>query len=58
MNDNEFSKDVTWTEPEFLAGNWETNGDGTRTGTFHCFNFGGSAGFIRFRGEWCGSPQP
>lgn len=54
----EFSKDVTWTEPEFLAGNWETNGDGTRTGTFHCFNFGGSAGFIRFRGEWCGSPQP
>lgn len=51
----EFSDDLAWTSPMFNAGTWQTGTDGTRTGAFRFFNFGGTAGFVRFRAEWLGT---
>lgn len=51
----EFSNDVAWNTVTFDAGTWQANPDGTRTGVFRMFNFGGTAGFVRFRAEWIGA---
>lgn len=52
----EFAEDVLWSRPTFDAGNWQSNGDGTRTGTFRYFNFGARSGFVRLRAEWMANP--
>jgi len=52
----EFAEDPLWSQPGFDAGQWQSNGDGTRTGTFRYFNFGGLSGFARFRAEWLAAP--
>ncbi len=52
----EFADDVTWGEPVMDSGNWQSHGDGTRTGAFQHFNFGRDSGFVRFRAYWLGEP--
>lgn len=52
----EFAEDALWSRPTFDAGTWQSNGDGTRTGTFRYFNFGGQSGFVRLRAEWLANP--
>jgi hypothetical protein len=52
----EFARDALWSSSSFDAGTWQANGDGTRSGTFRFYNFGGQAGFVRFRCEWLGAP--
>lgn len=52
----EFAEDALWSRPTFDAGTWQSNGDGTRTGTFRYFNFGGTSGFARIRAEWLTAP--
>ena len=51
-----FADNVMWDSPVFDAGTWQTNADGSRTGTFRHYNFGAQVGFVRFRCEWLGGP--
>jgi hypothetical protein len=52
----EFADDVLWNRPTVDAGTWQSNGDGTHTGTFRYYSFGARSGFMRLRAEWLASP--
>jgi len=52
----EFAGDVLFTAPQFDLGSWQSNPDGTRTGTFRLFGLNGAAGFLRLRCYWAASP--
>ncbi len=52
----EFASDVLFSSPQFDVGSWQSNPDGTRTGTFRSFGLPGSTGFLRLRCYWMGGP--
>jgi hypothetical protein len=55
----EFANELSWTWLTIDAGTWQSNGDGTRTGTFRYYSFpffGERSAFMRLRAHWLEAP--